>query len=219
MIRVCVVCEGQTEVEFINQCLTPFALLSGVLVYPTLIRAPSGRHRGGRVTVERLVDLMALEFHHFDRVTCLVDFYGFKDRGVRTREALENAISEGLQSKKIRGFDKQFVLPYVQMYEFEGLLFTDPAKFEVVIDGWNDKRSLQIEAVRGAFNYLPETINDSPETAPSKRLNRIFDNGSYNKVEYGPLIAQAIGIAAIREACPNFDAWVSRILAWDATTT
>jgi hypothetical protein len=59
MIRVCVVCEGPTEVEFVKGCLAPYLLPSGVLAYPSLLQAPSGRHRGGRVTVERLVKFIS----------------------------------------------------------------------------------------------------------------------------------------------------------------
>lgn len=34
------------------------------------------------------------------------------------------------------------------------------------------------------------------------------------KVEHGALIAQAIGIATIRQKCPRFDKWVAHLEAW-----
>ena len=61
---------------------------------------------------------------------------------------------------------------------------------------------------------LPEDINDSPETAPSKRILSIFPEGTYSKPEHGPLIAEAIGIDAMRQKCAQFDAWVAHLQAW-----
>lgn len=63
MRRVCVVCEGQTEVEFIKSCVAPYLYTENYSIYPSIIQAPSGRHRGGRVTVERLVDFMRHQYH------------------------------------------------------------------------------------------------------------------------------------------------------------
>ena len=52
----------------------------------------------------------------------------------------------------------------------------------------------------------PEQINNSPETAPSKRLEKW--NGQYGKTTDGIAIAAAIGIVRMREKCPLFDAWL-----------
>lgn len=212
MIRICIVCEGQTEVEFVKSCLAPYLLDSEVMAFPSLLQSPSGNHRGGRVTVERLVGFMSHQYHQTDRITTLVDFYGFQDRGGRSRAQLEAAIRAGIEASTT-GYDPRFVLPYVQMYEFEGLLFTDPQAFEWVEDGWNDKSRKALEQVRQAFDS-PENINDSPTTAPSKRILSIFEEGSYSKTEHGPLIAEAIGIDAIRGQCPQFDAWLTQLQEW-----
>lgn len=213
MIRVCIVCEGQTEVEFVKSCLAPYLLHnSQVLAFPSLLQAPSGNHRGGRVTVERLVKFLSHQYHQADRITTLVDFYGFQDRGGRSRAQLEADIRAGVAGSTT-GYDSRFVLPYVQMYEFEGLLFADPRAFEWVEDGWNDDTKLALEAVTWAF-ATPEEINNSRETAPSKRILGIFPDGTYSKTEHGPLIAESIGVAAIRAKCPAFDEWVGKLEAW-----
>lgn len=212
MTRVCIVCEGQTEVEFVKTCLAPYLLPSQVLAFPSLLQSPSGNHRGGRVTVERLVKFMSHQFHQTDRITTLVDFYGFQDRDGRSRAKLETDIQAGVAASTT-GYDRRFVLPYVQMYEFEGLLFTDPQAFEWVEDGWNDRTKLALEAVTQAFT-TPEEINNSRETAPSKRILSILPEGAYSKTEHGPLIAESIGIDAIRAKCPAFSEWVGKLQAW-----
>ena len=83
-------------------------------------------------------------------------------------------------------------------------------------DGWSDHTKLALEAVADAFE-TPEEINNNRETAPSKRILRIFPEGSYSKTEHGPLIAESIGIDAIRAKCPAFNAWVGQLQAWGAT--
>lgn len=212
MKRVCIVCEGPTEVEFVRACLGPYLLGAQVIAFPTLLQAPSGRHRGGRVTVERLVKFMSHQYHEVDRLTTLVDFYGFQDRDGRNRAELEAAILAGV-AQRTSGFDARFVLPYVQMHEFEGLLFSDVEQFEWVQDGWNQDTRAALADVRAAFP-CPEDINDHPETAPSKRLLKIFGDATYSKTEHGPLIAEAIGVDVIRQQCPLFNDWVGKLQAW-----
>jgi hypothetical protein len=214
MIRVCIICEGPTEVEFVNRCLEPYLRPSGISAYGTLLSARSGRHRGGRVTVDRLARKLSLHYSEADRVTTLVDFYGFQDRGWRGRAQLEADIAAATQAITT-GYDQRFVLPYVQMHEFESLLFTNPANFEWVEDGWSDVVKNALLAVAQAFSN-PEDINDSPETAPSKRILSIFPVGTYSKPEHGPLIAEATGIEAIRAKCPAFHEWVGKLQAWGA---
>lgn len=211
MIRVCVVCEGPTEVEFIKSCISPYLLGRGIHAYPCVLQAPSGRHRGGRVTVDRLVKFISHQYHECDRITTLVDYYGFQDREGRTRAQLEEAILVGV-GERTTGFDSRFVMPYVQMYEFEGLLFSDIDQFQLVLEGWQDERRTALAKTREAFG-TPEDINGRPDTAPSKRLLAIFGRAAYSKTEHGPLIAEAIGIEKIREECPQFHAWVCRLEA------
>jgi hypothetical protein len=212
MIRICIICEGLTEVEFVNRCLEPYLRSCGVSAYGTVLSAKSGRHRGGRVTVDRLASKISLHYSEADRVTTLVDFYGFQDRAGRTRAQLEADIAEAARAITT-GYDPRYVLPYVQMHEFEGLLFTNPADFEWAEDGWSDDVKDALIAVSRAFP-TPEDINNSPETAPSKRILNIFPNGTYSKPEHGPLIAEATGIAAIRAKCPAFSEWVGKLQAW-----
>ncbi|WP_313920438.1 DUF4276 family protein [Tahibacter sp.] len=212
MTRICIVCEGQTEVEFILRCVTPHLMGYQITAYPSLLRAPSGQHRGGRVTVERLVNFMMHEYHNADRVTSLVDFYGFQDAAGRTRQQLEQAIFDGLVGGKLKA-DPRYVMPYVQMHEFEALLFSDIEQFQFVLDGWNEKVRTSLAVVKRNFE-TPEHINNSRETAPSKRILEIFEHRSYNKTEHGPIIAQEIGLPAIRAHCRQFDAWMAALEAW-----
>ena len=75
-------------------------------------------------------------------------------------------------------------IPYVQMYEFEGLLFSDTL---ALAKGVNQGRLVdRFKIIRDQFD-TPEEINDSPETAPSKRILNLFPE--YDKPLHGSLAA------------------------------
>ncbi len=57
----------------------------------------------------------------------------------------------------------------------------------------------------------PERVNDGENTAPSKRI--IAKIPDYEKAKHtaGPLIAAAIGLTAIRDKCPHFSSWITKL--------
>ena len=69
----------------------------------------------------------------------------------------------------------------------------------------------QFEAVRNDFP-TPEDINDHPDTAPSKRVLRIYPK--YRKVLDGTLAAKAVGVDRMRQECPHFRDWVAQLEAF-----
>lgn len=214
MRKLCVIVEGPTEEEFIQTCLAPYLMERGLLVYSSILSARSGNHAGGRVTVERMGKQLAYEYHQADRITSLVDYYGFQDGNGRSRAQLEaDILSEAVKWGRSK-LESRFILPYVQLHEFEGLLFTDVNEFKYVPDGWSDGVLEKLKAVRAGF-ATPEDINNAKETSPSHRLKDIF-RGQYKKTEHGPIIAEAIGLEKIRAACPQFNDWLSKLESWGA---
>lgn len=55
----------------------------------------------------------------------------------------------------------------------------------------------------------PEEIDDSPDSAPSKRIEEILP--AYQKPLHGNLAALEIGLCAMRSACPGFRRWLERL--------
>ena len=103
-------------------------------------------------------------------------------------------------------FDPSRFMPYIVMHEFEGLLFGDPDGFSLGI-GKSDL-SPKLRAIRNSFG-TPEEINDSPDTAPSKRVEDLMPG--YQKPLNGVQAAQGIGLEAIRRECPQFSNWLDRL--------
>jgi len=56
----------------------------------------------------------------------------------------------------------------------------------------------------------PELINDRPEFAPSKRLERLID--TYEKPLFGNMIALENGFDVILEKCPRFKPWMELLI-------
>lgn len=199
MIRLGVVVEGETEEAFVNQLLDAHLRTVGIETEPILLK--------GDVTVSRLAIFMGLAFRQHGMVTSLVDYYGFRDKGTDSVAELEQRILTSVQDKLGQTVDPSLVIPYVQQYEFEALLFSQVSAFRDVL-GLSQTTLSQLNAAREQF-ASPEEINDSPVTAPSKRIAGILPH--YNKVTYGPQIAQAIGLPTIRRECPRFNSWVARL--------
>ena len=127
----------------------------------------------------------------------------------RKAEIVQEEIARDVVTE-VGGSQDRF-LPYVVMHEYEGLLFSDPDRFAEAI-GRRDLAG-NFRMIRSAFR-TPEEINDSPVTAPSKRVEALVPG--YQKPLMGTIAAQQIGLAAIREECPYFNRWVQALEAWGA---
>lgn len=207
-IRLLIVCEGQTEATFVKRCLAPRLGRRGIQTWPSLIRAKLGKQGGGNVTLPRVGQHLANEYPNYDYLTTLVDLYGFIDRQGRNQSELEDAIrTQAVDHRPEIQPDR--VIPYVQQYEFEALLFSDIQGFQWVLDGWSSEAERKLHAIAKRYPG-PEHINDDPSTAPSKRLEAIF-GGYYRKTEHGPIIAEEIGLEAIGRECPGFGRWVRQL--------
>ncbi|MEN9504055.1 MAG: hypothetical protein RI964_3340 [Pseudomonadota bacterium] len=217
MIRIHVICEGQTEEMFVNEVLAESFVTQGIYLQPSLIGKPG--QKGGNFRFERLlIDIRArLLGDPTAYCTTFFDFYGLPANFPGKQEAMchshntdkAHCISDAmnLRLQSILGSEamRRFI-PYVQMYEFEGLLFSDTKALAQSINQPVLIASLQ--AIRAAF-ASPEMINDSPETAPSKRLLALF--AGYDKPFHGSLAALEIGLDNIRQECPLFNAWLNRL--------
>ena len=212
MIRLAVSVEGRTEEEFVKTVLAGHLRGHGVEPTPILIGRARGGSGGGNVSVERLVPEMRDLYWSFDAVTSLVDFYGFRGRGDReTADELEERLGEALHQEIVREWDPRKVIPYVQQYEFESLLFSDVDAFAVLSDISSEIPNEAVRTLRLIRSQFPspEDINDDRTTAPSRRIAGAMPR--YRKVVHGPLIAGETGLDAIRRECRRFNAWMERL--------
>lgn len=220
MRRVHVICEGSTEETFVNELLLPLFKSRNISLCPALIGQPG--KKGGNVTYKRLLDDVRNRLLG-DRTafcTTFFDYYGLpsdfpgklqakrfsnpQDSAAEVCSVLTRFLEQEIGTNSIRRF-----IPYVQMHEFEGLLFSDPASFAKGIE----EPTLQSEFARIRRQFItPEHINDGPNTAPSKRVLALVSSGlPYEKSTLGTLAALEIGLPRIRQECPLFDAWIAKL--------
>ena len=199
MIRLAIVVEGPTEEEFVKISLADHLLPMSVHPTPVVL--------GGYVTKERVAAAMSNSVWNYDRVTSLVDYYGFNDKGSATVCELETLIDSRVNEKIQRSWDQSTAFAYVQQYEYEGLLFSNVDAFQELI--YATPESVEtLRSVRARFP-TPEHINDNPDTAPSKRIKAAIPR--FHKRIEGPLLAAEIGLETIRAECERFDAWLTRL--------
>ncbi len=189
MVRIGISVEGVTEERFIKGLLTPYLASKGIFATPISL--------DGNISVDRVKHELKRLVHSFDYTSTFYDFYGFKHKEFNeTKLTLEQKIHSAVDSEL-----KHKLIPYVQMYEFEGLLFSSP---EAIASQLQDEKLHQwASAILLEFNNNPELVNNSKETAPSKRLEA---NTIYRKTTHGPNIAKEIGVDKIRAMCSGFDA-------------
>jgi len=215
MKRVIIVCEGETEKEFCKKTLSPFFASKNIFIQSPLIK----KTMGGIIKWSELKKQIVLHLKNDKAafVTTLIDYYGLhkkhkfpswakankeSDKNKRM-DFLENAMKDDIKEDL-----KYRYLPYIQLHEFEGILFND---IKIFYDQIPKNELVDLEELQKTFNDFenPEMINDQKETAPSYRLARIVKG--YNKVVYGNYLADAIGLGKIRNKCYRFNGWLNKI--------
>ncbi|MDD1628333.1 MAG: DUF4276 family protein [Methylococcaceae bacterium] len=220
MIRGYVICEGQTEETFIRDVIAP--VLAHQQIYLTARLIPTSKsNKGGALTydrVRRFVIKSLKEENVF--ITTFFDLYAldnnFPDFSESQKQSdiykkvtcLEQAFKDDVVKENL-SFKTRF-LPYIQPYEFEGLLFSDIAKLTEIETTWA-RSTNDLQAIRDCAE-TPEHINDGYETKPSARLKKLLHNPSYRKTYHGPLIIKEIGIDKLLAECRHFSKWYSQLI-------
>lgn len=213
MRRLIVICEGPTEQEFCNVVLAPHLEKFDIEVVAPVVK----KSNGGIVPWTSLrPQIMNHLRENGAIVTMLVDYYGIKEHynfpgwveslGIVNKQERIHFLIERMKEDIPEDMRYRFI-PYIQLHEFEGLLFSDIMAFKESFDE-SEANLYEIESVMTQFD-TPEDINNSPATAPSKRL--IVAIPGYNKIVYGSILAELIGIEKIRSKCPLFDEWISTL--------
>lgn len=212
MKNVYIYCEGQTEESFVNTVLNPYFANMSIYVTPIIHktkRTPSGSYKGGVSNYTSIKkELIKLCNYRDAFVTTMFDYYGMpedtpaidhNDPDIYARiEYIEKKIADDIGCRNL-----EFNL---MLHEFEGLLFSDPQAFEDI----SDKEVVEKLQVMRNEAITPEHINNSPTTAPSKRIGSVIN--SYTKVRQGIIVAKKIGIDKMMSECKHFETWIKKII-------
>jgi hypothetical protein len=146
----------------------------------------------------------------------LVDFYGLPKDWPRRKDAnsrraylekastVEKASFTDICAQFGSSINRSRFVPYVQMHEFEALLFSDTS----ILAASNSSVSAQLERVLQSFS-CPEEINDNYDTCPSRRIEQHIEK--YVKTVDGIIAARKIGLRKMRQECPHFNEWIAKL--------
>ena len=225
MTRLLVHVEGETEEVFVKEVIAPhlhtigYSLLSARL----LGNARQRKRRGG---IKPWVVVRSDILNHLREdpgcvATTMVDYYalpqggseGWPGRAEASRLAfpdkarsVEDALLADIQWEMGSGFNSRWFVPYLMMHEFEAMLFSDCGAFALGIG--RPDLAPDLQAILDQFSS-PEEIDDSPITAPSKRIATLVPG--YEKPTMGTLAALEIGLDAISAQCQHFGDWLERL--------
>lgn len=219
MIRVFALVEGQSEEAVIKNVIAPSLANLQIYLIPKIVPTSKG-HKGGDVSFDRLLFNLRIFLNQEKDtyITTFLDFYKLKtdfpnfnfalqQTGIYQKiEALETALhSEVIYKLQCR--PERFI-PHIQPHELEALFFSDVKRFPNVENRWQ----AYVPKLQSVFDEFetPEHINNSPQTAPSKRLEAIL-TPDYHKNRHAPLLAKEIGLHKIESECQHFHQWLEKI--------
>lgn len=221
MKRLHITAEGQTEEAFVNNTLKHH--LAQFWVFADVRCVLTGRKRdkefrGGMTTYLKakndIIRWLLEETHNTDVMfTTMFDFYALPEDFPGYAEAMKQqdpyhkiAIIEQAFANDIN--DYRFI-PYIQLHEFESLLFVNPQKFEIEYFDKPDGITKLLTIAESFEN--PELINQGEETAPSKRIINVYGDYAANKPAIGSMIAHEIGVEVMKKGCTHFNEWLTKL--------
>ena len=203
MTRIIVWCEGPTEELFVSRILAPHLGQRG-----TWITAKSmGGIKAWEAVQRQLIHLADGDCTAW--ITTMLDLYGLKksfpEFGNRAGDAVARVerIEDGMRRTCQGERHPRRIRPFICLHEFESLLFSEPAAFGIL----PDSDQAVADFGRLVATQAPETINDGPTTAPSRRIKDLISR--YSKPTDGLQVAQRIGLDTMRQRCPHFATWLS----------
>jgi len=212
MKNVYIYCEGQTEEAFINDILSPYFANIDIYVKPIVCTTSKHRNKkfkGGVSNYDKIKNELILlcKQHHSEYITTMFDYYAMPSD---TPNIDDNTLDIYQRISNIeKAIDADIGMNNccfnLMVHEFEGILFSNPSSFSLIT---NEDNVRKIAEMRKCAE-TPEHINNSPETAPSKRLESIIPN--YAKVKNGAILAKDIGIDVIMQECKHFAKWIEKI--------
>lgn len=225
-----ILCEGQTEQGFVEEVLRPYLQDKGVTgVKGILITTNKKKNaRGGMSTyTHALTDLNLLQQTKLDGTyerhlfSTMFDFYALPEDfpGYEQIKSISDPYTKVsvLEKDFAEAINDKRFIPYIQLHEFEALLFCGVEYITKLYPGCERRCKQLTQALQETGN--PELINNSVDTSPSKRIIKAIEGDKkshyhYNKPKTGKYVTKNIGIDELRSNCKHFDEWIEKLLQY-----
>lgn len=228
LIRLHITTEGKSELNFVRDVLAEYLMVNGGIhadarsVLTSKDNRFNRENRGGLSTYEKVKNdiktWMKEDNHPECYFTTMFDFYRLPNdfpgyyQTIHLSDpyekvhCLERCFQDDIQEDKF--------IPYIQLHEFETLIFVDPDKLD-----WeyfeHDRQISSLRAMSAGVN--PELINSGEETAPSKRILHLIPE--FDKATAGVSVVKHIGMETMMGQCRHFSEWVNKLLSLGETHT
>lgn len=223
-----ILCEGQTEQGFVEEVLRPYLKNKGVTSVKSILITTNKKKnaRGGMLTYNHaLTDLNLLQQTQLDGdherhiFTTMFELYAIPNDfpGFEKTKTISDPYS------KVYNLEKDFAdaindprfIPYIQLHEFEALLFCGIEHIVTPYPGCEKRCEQLTKDLQKIGN--PELINNSPDTAPSKRIIKAIEGDkkthyNYNKPKTAKYVTKKIGIDELRAKCKHFNDWIKNLI-------
>jgi hypothetical protein len=209
MKRIFIIVEGETEERFLRQVVYPHFILKEIHIEAQqwITNRKLGTKGGARSFdlvenhIKRIISRYKADPNVF--ISTMIDLYGFPKQGNTIFDTDVECLANGqnkvnlLQQKFSERISYRRFIPYIQLHEYEALLLSKPDMLS----------NLKAEIA----GLAPEEINDTPENAPSKRIIRYIPGYGKQKTTAGATTAEKIGLNFLRESCPHFNDWITKL--------
>ncbi len=220
-IRLNIIAEGQSEERFVKDILSNHLSVYNVGAFVRCVETRRKKrinkiYRGGLFNYEKakkdIANWLKQDKNNDARFTTMFDLYALPDNfpGYEQAQKITDVYEKVkyLESALFEDIDETRFIPYIQLHEFEALIFSNPD----LISMEYLEHNTQIQNLKNVlieFDNNPEMINDNPDTAPSKRI--LKEIPEYDKVNSGAIILKEIGIEHLKSKCKHFNEWIEKL--------
>jgi Domain of unknown function (DUF4276) len=216
-VKINITAEGQTEEQFAKRILSLFLIHSSVTVDARRVRTSKDKiktYRGGLLDYGKakkdIIEWMKEDRNPDVYFTTMFDLYALPTDFPRYEESkqisdpyrrvefLEKAFSEDIN-------DRRFI-PYIQLYEFEALVLSNPSKLSIEYFD-REKEINKLTELLIKNNDNSELINGN--NPPSKQILKLIPE--YDKVAIGSTLEAFDEMDILRERCKHFGYWLTKL--------
>ena len=165
MVRINFVVEGQTEETFVRDVLVPYFGERGVSCVASCVSTGKKRgivYKGGMTSFEKaeqdIIRWMKQDTNAF--CTTMFDLYGLPNNFPGFEKSIEMSAYDRvvfLEKELADKIKRPKFIPYIQLHEFEALLFSDPEVVGTILRG-SDTVARKLKNICSQFK-TPEEIN------------------------------------------------------------
>jgi hypothetical protein len=216
-----ILCEGNTEHIFVQKILKPYLLEQGFTAVKSQkvttnakLKASGGVSKYSKIKkdIQNFRQSNPIVEHEQRIITTMIDYYKFPTDSPSYEESkkIKDPYKriQFLEEEFKKDINDQVFVPYIQLHEIETLVFCGIEHISAFYPKTEKKCEKLIKELNEVGN--PELINNSEQTSPSKRIERVL--GHYDKPNLCKVVTERVGVEELRRQCKHFNEWIEKLI-------